>query len=317
MVDNEDKGWSDKELEAAVEAYWEMQRHDLNGTPYSKRAIYRELGEQFGRTEKAFEYRMQNISAVLDKMGLPWIVGLKPASNVGDRNVTRIKRILAGASYRKKLPEMRNWLIEVAHHREKTTYGDLMAAFDIDRFSLRAALGRLGHQAIDNGEPVLTALVVNRATGRCSEGIEKEFGVVDDEAERQKLYAYWGNKQTELSELDDEHDQSLPARAARFARVKVRPGQARFRRAVFLACNGRCVLTGCNLDKALDAAHKRGRSWQRGHNGSRDGILLRKDLHALYDAGHLKIDKGGVVRLDPAAAAHYPDLQGLTAAVWA
>jgi hypothetical protein len=260
---------------------------------------------------------MQNISAVLDALGLPWLAGLKPASNVGDRNVTRIKRILAGASYRKKLPQMRKWLVEVARHREKTAYGDLMAAFDINRFSLRAALARLGHQAVDNGEPVLTAVVVNRVTRRCSNGIEKEFGVVDDEAERQKLYAYWEHKQTEISELDDEHDQSLPARAARFARVKVRPGQARFRRAVFLACNGRCVLTGCSLDKALDAAHKTGRSWQRGHNGAKDGILLRKDLHALYDAGHLKIDKGGVVRLDPAAAAHYPDLQGLTAAVWA
>lgn len=192
-----------------------------------------------------------------------------------------------------------------------------MAAFDLNRFSLRAALARLGHQAVDNGGPVLTAMVVNRMTRRCSDGIEKEFGVVDDEAEREKLYAYWEHKQAEVPEPDDETDQSLPARAARFARVKVRPGQARFRRAVFLACGGRCVLTGCALDKALDAAHKTGRSWQRGHNGAKDGILLRKDLHALYDAGHLKIDRGGVVWLDPAAAAHYPDLQGLTAAVWA
>lgn len=317
MVNSDDKSWSDTELEAAAEAYWKMQRYDLNNTPYSKRDVYRELGEQFGRTEKAFEYRMQNISAVLDKMGLPWIVGLKPASNVGDRNVARIRRILAGGSYRKKLPEMRQWLIQVAGQREKTTYGDLMAGFDIDRFSLRAALSRLGHQAIDNGEPVLTAVVVNRAAGRCSEGIEKEFGVVDDEAEREKLYAYWERNQAETPEPDDEHDQSLPARAARFARVKIRPGQARFRRAVFLACNGRCVLTDCSLDKALDAAHKTGRSWQRGHNAGKDGILLRKDLHALYDAGHLKIDKAGVVRLDPAAAQHYPDLHGRTAAVWA
>jgi hypothetical protein len=293
-----------------------LQRSEQAGAPLSKRAIYRQLSEEFGRSEKAFEYLMQNISAVLNQMGLPWISGLKPATNVGDRNVTRLKRILAGASYRKKLPEMRQWLIRVARRGVTATYGDLMAAFDIDRFSLRAALGRLGHEAVDNGEPVLTALVVNQKSQRCSVGIENEFGVIDDIAERHKLYAYWAQKQVKDVEPIDDADESIGARAARFARVKVRPGQARFRRAVFLACNGQCVLTGCSLDKALDAAHKAGRFWQLGHNRAGDGILLRKDLHALYDAGRLKIDKDGVVILDPAVAEHYPDLQGRVATVW-
>lgn len=317
MADNDGTKWSDAELEAAVAAYWQMQQHELSGTPYNKRAIYRELAEAHGRTEKSFEYRMQNISAVLDGMGRPWVSGLKPATNVGDRNVTRLKKILSGASYRMKLPEMRQWLIHVARQREKVTYGALMAAFDIDRYSLRAALGRLGHQAVDNGEPVLTALVVSQKTGRCSEGIEKEFGVTDDEAERKKLYDYWSSREVDLPKPDDEADQSMPARAARFARVKIRPGQARFRRAVFLACKGRCVLTGCALDKALDAAHRKGRSWQRGHNKAKDGILLRKDLHALYDCGQLQIDAKGLVELDAKATQHYPEIQGRQCSVWA
>src|SRR5262249_3285814 len=68
--------WSDDELAAEVEAYVAMTRREAAGTPYSKRQIYRDLVERYGRTENAFEYRMRNISAVLDEMGKEWIPGL-------------------------------------------------------------------------------------------------------------------------------------------------------------------------------------------------------------------------------------------------
>lgn len=316
MANSDGAAWTDGELEDAVTAYLQMQQHEAAGQPYSKRAAYRELSQRYGRSESAFEYRMQNISAVLDGMDRPWLLGLKPATNVGDRNTSRLRKIIGSSSYRMKLPEMRQWMIHVARRRDKATYGDLMAAFNLDRFSLRAALARVGHQAKANGEPILTAVVVNQATRRCSEGIAKEFGVYDDEDERQKLYEFWSAKEISAPVPQDEADQSLPARAARFARVKIRPGQARFRRAVFLACKGCCVLTDCSLDRALDAAHRKGREWQKGHNKASDGILLRKDLHALYDAGRLRIDHKGVVKLDPEVAEHYPNLQGRRCSVW-
>lgn len=75
--------WSDAELAASVRAYGEMARMDAAGQKYSKKQIYRDLAERFGRSDKAFEYRMQNISAVLDELGMPWIEWLKPAVNVG------------------------------------------------------------------------------------------------------------------------------------------------------------------------------------------------------------------------------------------
>ena len=77
------ENWSDDELAAAVEAYKEMYGLETAGKPYSKLDFYRALAKRFGRTEKAFEYRMQNISAVLRELGRSWIPGLKPAGNVG------------------------------------------------------------------------------------------------------------------------------------------------------------------------------------------------------------------------------------------
>lgn len=316
MGQNDGAAWADEELEASVDAYVYMQQCEKADSPYTKRAIYKSLAERYGRSEKAFEYRMQNISAVLDSMGLPWLSGLKPAANVGDKTESRLKKIIGGPPYRTKLPEMRRWLIQVAKKRDKTTYGDLMAAFAIDRFSLRAALSRLGHRAMDKGEPIITALVVNQATQRCSVGIETEFGVLDDEAERERVYSFWANAEVPVPTHDDSDDSSLAARAARFARAKVRPGQARFRRAVFLACGGRCVLSGCALDSALDAAHKQGREWQKGHNKASDGVLLRKDLHGLYDAGRIRIKRNGEVEIDQDVAEHYPHLLGFKCHSW-
>ena len=103
----------------------------------------------------------------------------------------------------------------------------------------------------------------------------------------------------------------LEVRAARFASVAVRPDQAAFRRLVFTAWQGRCAVTGCAVRQTLDAAHRKGRDWKLGHNNARDGLLLRKDLHALYDAGLMAIDEAGQVLLKDDAQLHYPGLHGV------
>jgi hypothetical protein len=45
----------------------------------------------------------------------------------------------------------------------------------------------LGKQAGQMKEPIITALIVNKGTGRCSSG----FGIYDDESVRKSLYIYW------------------------------------------------------------------------------------------------------------------------------
>jgi hypothetical protein len=306
--------WTEEELAASVHAYREMQRYEAGAKPYSKREIYRDLARRFGRTEKAFEYRMQNISAVLAESGEGWLAGLKPAANAGANVKARIIDLLAnpvgpdqGLSNRLlahiyKLPAIRDWLIEIARHRGKVAYSEVMIAFGIDRGSIGRVLGKLGHEAKERQEPIITALVVQKATGRCSSGLAEEFGIHDDESERLRLYEYWIGRSDEGSAHPPSTD--LRTRAARFASVEIRPAQTAFRRLVYLACDGRCVISGCDLDATLDAAHKKGRSWREGYNRGEDGYLLRKDLHALYDRGLLRISEDGVVELDEQIAGH-------------
>jgi hypothetical protein len=203
---------------------------------------------------------------------------------------------------------MRSWLIGVARNRGVVRYGDVMSTFDIDRFSLRFALGKLGRQSRDLEEPVLTALVVNKATGHCSRGLQSEFGIEDDAGERAKLYAHWAKKKN--ADTEDKGEEGVDKRAARFAEVEVRPDQAAFRKAVYKACEGKCVISRCDVPEALDAAHKRDRDWRLGHNSAEDGYLLRKDIHALYDKGLIDIGADGEVTVHGEARTHYGKIHG-------
>ncbi|MXR69940.1 HNH endonuclease [Shewanella sp. JBTF-M18] len=87
--------WTREELKAAVEAYIQMRSNQANGIHFVKKHIYSELANRFGRTEKSFEFRMQNISYVYSLMGREWIYGLKPAKNVGSKIAAEIERLIA------------------------------------------------------------------------------------------------------------------------------------------------------------------------------------------------------------------------------
>ncbi len=65
-----------------------MLRDEQAGRSINKAAVRRSLvaGPLAERGEASVEFRMQNISAVLQGMNRPWIVGYKPAANVGSTN---------------------------------------------------------------------------------------------------------------------------------------------------------------------------------------------------------------------------------------
>lgn len=234
----------------------------------------------------------------------------RPDTHSEREQATTLDKATAGPDdYKTKLPAMRDWLIGMACNRTAITYGDVMNAFDLGHRNLQRAMSLLGEESRQQREPILTALIVSKATGRCSSGLEKEFGVPDDAAERTRLYDFWHKRGVRLQQMPVQSP--LEQRAARFAQVETRPGQAAFRRAVFLACQGKCVVSACDIPFALDAAHRAGRDWRLGQNSSDDGYLLRKDLHALYDAGLLKISGDGIVQLDPAVVQHYQQFDGI------
>lgn len=68
-----------------------------------------------------------------------------------------------------------------------------------------------------------------------------------------------------------------------------RRGQPAFRQHLLVAYDGRCAITGCGLEPVLDAAHiipYRGQDTN--HLGN--GLLLRTDLHTLFDLKLIAID---------------------------
>ena len=73
------------------------------------------------------------------------------------------------------------------------------------------------------------------------------------------------------------------------AEVVRRQGQPRFRRVLLDAYEGRCAMSGYDAEPALEAAHivpYRGRQT----NHPANGLLLRADLHDLFDLGLVAVD---------------------------
>lgn len=83
MADDTKMGtdWSDDELDAIVEDYFVMLSADISGQPYVKSHHSAALMDAIGRTHRSVEFKHQNISAVLDELGIPWIPGYKPKRN--------------------------------------------------------------------------------------------------------------------------------------------------------------------------------------------------------------------------------------------
>lgn len=88
--------WSEAELAAAAAAYRRMLDLELSGVAYSKAEFRRDLltGSLTARSNGSIEYRMQNISAVLDELGLPRINGYRPAINVGTDTKLRLVGVM-------------------------------------------------------------------------------------------------------------------------------------------------------------------------------------------------------------------------------
>ena len=93
---NNESDWSDSELKEVVRAYLWMLGYEKKGKSYNKSAINKSLREGVlsKRSRGSVEYRMENISATLAELCLPWIEGYKPRGNVGRQVKKRIIRIL-------------------------------------------------------------------------------------------------------------------------------------------------------------------------------------------------------------------------------
>ena len=86
--------WTDAENDLIVADYFAMLADDLAQHPYNKAERNQELQTQTGRSRGSIEYKHQNISAVLQWLGQPWIPGYKPALNFQRSLVDAVMRWL-------------------------------------------------------------------------------------------------------------------------------------------------------------------------------------------------------------------------------
>lgn len=97
MADDEKIGkpWSDEELDAIVSDYFAMLTAELSGWSYVKSHHSAALMADIGRTHRSVEFKHQNISAVMEELGLPWIQGYKPKRNYQNAIFDAIDRYLS------------------------------------------------------------------------------------------------------------------------------------------------------------------------------------------------------------------------------
>jgi hypothetical protein len=90
-----------------------------------------------------------------------------------------------------------------------------------------------------------------------------------------------------LEVVDDRADSTHGGHTLVLTRARV--GQGKFRKDVLKRYGAECAVTGPAPEMVLDAAHLYSYATV-GNHLDQGGILLRKDIHRLFDAGALAID---------------------------
>ena len=95
----------------------------------------------------------------------------------------------------------------------------------------------------------------------------------------------------DLIPLPSEDDTSPGADdARRMGAIRVRRGQAKFRADLIGAYEGKCAVTGTRVEELLEAAHIVPHAQGTDYRVS-NGLLLRADIHTLYDLHLLSVDE--------------------------
>ena len=116
--------WSRLEVELAVADYFQMLEFEARGEAFNKAERNAELRKKLSRRSKSsVELKHQNISAILDELGLPFIRGYKPRGNVQEllRDVVR-----------EQVDRQRNRLASIIDHLEAASLPEQVRGVLVD-----------------------------------------------------------------------------------------------------------------------------------------------------------------------------------------
>jgi hypothetical protein len=95
MSDVRGNVWSDREVDAIVADYFSMLADEMGGRGFNKSEHRRTLQSQTGREPGSIERKHQNISAVLERLGVPFIRGYKPLAHFQNALLDAVERYLS------------------------------------------------------------------------------------------------------------------------------------------------------------------------------------------------------------------------------
>jgi putative restriction endonuclease len=131
-----------------------------------------------------------------------------------------------------------------------------------------------------------------------------QFPAIDDRAvaELARLFGPISSIEAALTELlraaGIEVPPSVDERDYAQRLIAVRRGQQSFRQGLLRAFDGRCCLSGSRVEATLEAAHIRPYRGTASHAPG-NGLLLRTDLHTLFDLHLVTVMPYGTVRIAP------------------
>lgn len=102
----------------------------------------------------------------------------------------------------------------------------------------------------------------------------------------------------------------LPLREKVLRAISVRRGQPQFRKRLLGLYDGRCAISRWDADVALEAAHIVPIATDGDHDAT-NGLLLRADLHTLFDLHYIGVDPAWAVVVAPfLSATRYQEFSG-------
>jgi len=294
--------WIRREVELIVDDYFDMLGAELRGEPFNKAQHNAMLLLKLnGRSRGSIEFKHCNISSVLKDAGRPFIDGYKPRPNAqrglldevidnkwnsfigaNDQGQQKIGAIAESSS--RSNQEVTDWLSDVA-----SCVDELGPVFTLaDVYGFESNLSSMHPESNSIRPKIRQTLQRLRDLGA--------LRFVDNSGNYTKTDAFPAGVTIIHISSDDsedpfEHDSSIPDDTdEKYLRpIRKRRGAPRFRRALLRIYDQQCAITGDGPVDVLEAAHIEPHA-VRGRNSLDNGLLLRADIHTLFDLGLLKIE---------------------------
>ncbi len=169
---------------------------------------------------------------------------------------------------------------------------------------------RYGNQEIVNEKDLIEAVNQvwrDRQVARLSQNESQYWALVCERERREEM-------SVSLPDEEADHDAYNPQggdlRQVVERQIRERRGQQQFRDALRERYGGRCLVTACTVLAVLEAAHIHSYRGER-DNRPDNGLLLRADIHTLFDLHLLGIEPDHFqVELHPSLAKEYGHIAG-------